>query len=114
MSISALVVVSPETYPYIPTWGRQIEKVIKKNYKYVLFSVVATGFLLSTYEIWKILVSLAKKNFFFIADFHVLGLFIPKNVLFSVVATGFFFIISIYALCVFFYFPTNWKKGSPR
>jgi hypothetical protein len=36
-------------------------------------------FLLSTYEIWKVLVSLAKKNFFFIADFHVLGLFIPKK-----------------------------------
>jgi hypothetical protein len=35
--------------------------------------------LLSTYEIWKVLVSLAKKKFFFIADFHVLGLFIPKK-----------------------------------
>jgi hypothetical protein len=35
-------------------------------------------FLLSTYEIWKILILLAKKNFF-IANFHVLGLFIPKN-----------------------------------
>jgi hypothetical protein len=33
-------------------------------------------FLLSTYEIWEVLVSLA---IFFIADFHVLGLFIPKK-----------------------------------
>jgi hypothetical protein len=32
------------------------------------------GFLLSTYEIWKVLVSLAKQNFFFIANFHVLYL----------------------------------------
>jgi hypothetical protein len=37
------------------------------------------AFLISTYEIWKVLVSLAKKNFFFIANFHVLGLFIPKK-----------------------------------
>jgi hypothetical protein len=36
-------------------------------------------FLLSTYEIWKVLISLAKKKKFFIANFHVLGLFIPKN-----------------------------------
>jgi hypothetical protein len=36
-------------------------------------------FLLSTYEIWKVLVSLAKKKIFFIANFHVLGLFIPKK-----------------------------------
>jgi hypothetical protein len=36
-------------------------------------------FLLSTYEIWKVLVSLAKIFFFFIANFHVLGLFIPKK-----------------------------------
>jgi hypothetical protein len=35
-------------------------------------------FLLSTYEIWKVLVSLAKKKFF-VANFHVLGLFIPKK-----------------------------------
>jgi hypothetical protein len=34
-------------------------------------------FSLSTYEIWKILVSLA--ILFYIANFHVLGLFIPKN-----------------------------------
>jgi hypothetical protein len=33
---------------------------------------------LSTYEIWKVLVSLAK-NIFFIANFHVLGLLIPKK-----------------------------------
>jgi hypothetical protein len=33
-------------------------------------------FLLSTYEIWKVLVSLAKKN---IANLHVLGLFISKK-----------------------------------
>jgi hypothetical protein len=36
-------------------------------------------FLLSTYEIWKVLISLAKKKIFFIANFHVLGLFIPKK-----------------------------------
>jgi hypothetical protein len=30
-----------------------------------------------TYDIWKVLVSLA--NIFFIANFHVLGLFIPKK-----------------------------------
>jgi hypothetical protein len=35
------------------------------------------GFLLSTYEIWKILVSLA--IFFFIANFHVLHFLYPKN-----------------------------------
>jgi hypothetical protein len=35
------------------------------------------SFLLSTYEIWKVLVSLAKKKL--IANFHVLGLFIPKK-----------------------------------
>jgi hypothetical protein len=35
-------------------------------------------FIISTYEIWKVLISLAKK-FFFIANFHVLGLFIPKK-----------------------------------
>jgi hypothetical protein len=35
-------------------------------------------FLLSTYEIWKVLVSLAKKNFF-IANFHVSGLSMPKK-----------------------------------
>jgi hypothetical protein len=36
--------------------------------------------LLSSYEIWKVLVSLAKKKFFFIVNFHVLGLFIPKKI----------------------------------
>jgi hypothetical protein len=36
--------------------------------------------LLSTYEIWKVLVSLA---FFFIANFYVLGLFIPKKLVLS-------------------------------
>jgi hypothetical protein len=34
-------------------------------------------FSLSTYEIWKALVSFA--DFFLIANFHVLGLFIPKK-----------------------------------
>jgi hypothetical protein len=34
------------------------------------------SFLPSTYEIWKMLVATAKKN---IANFHVLGLFKPKN-----------------------------------
>jgi hypothetical protein len=33
-------------------------------------------FLLSTYEIWKVLVSLTKKN---ISNFHISGLFIPKK-----------------------------------
>jgi hypothetical protein len=36
-------------------------------------------FLLSTYEIWKVLVSLAKKKNFFFANFHVLGLLYLKN-----------------------------------
>jgi hypothetical protein len=34
-------------------------------------------FPVSTYEIWKVLISLA--IFVFIANFHVLGLFIPKK-----------------------------------
>jgi hypothetical protein len=38
---------------------------------------VTAFLLLSTYEIWKVLVSLA--IFFFIANFHVLGIFRPKN-----------------------------------
>jgi hypothetical protein len=41
--------------------------------------IVDESFLLSTYEIWKVLVSLAKNFFFFLANFHVLGLFIPKK-----------------------------------
>jgi hypothetical protein len=36
-------------------------------------------FLLSTYDIWKVLVSLAKKIFFFIANFLVLRLLYLKN-----------------------------------
>jgi hypothetical protein len=39
-------------------------------------------FLLSTYEIWKVLVSFAK-NIFLDANFHVLGLFIPKGQVYS-------------------------------
>jgi hypothetical protein len=35
------------------------------------------AFLLSTFEIWKVLVSLAEK--IIIANFHVLGFFIPKK-----------------------------------
>jgi hypothetical protein len=35
-------------------------------------------FSLSAYEIWKVLVSLAKK-YIFIANFHILGHFLPKN-----------------------------------
>jgi hypothetical protein len=37
-----------------------------------------TSFLLPTYEIWKVLVSLALKKIC-IANFHVLRLFIPKK-----------------------------------
>jgi hypothetical protein len=43
-----------------------------------LYFFQVPGFLLSTYEIWKVLVSLAHKIFFF-ANFHVLELFIRKK-----------------------------------
>jgi hypothetical protein len=39
--------------------------------------VLLYSFLLSTYEIWKVLVSLA--IFFLLQNFHVLGLFIPEK-----------------------------------
>jgi hypothetical protein len=52
----------------------KITKILSFAQKSVLFS----DFLLSTYEIWKVLVSFAKKKLF-IANFHVLGLFIPKK-----------------------------------
>jgi hypothetical protein len=64
----------PKSVSFSPfsNWCKYIEKLTVENN-------VSNSFLLSTYKIWKVLVSLAKKNFFFIANFHVLGLFIPKK-----------------------------------
>jgi hypothetical protein len=42
-----------------------------------LLKKIFRWFLLSKYEIWKVLVSLAKIT----AHFHVLGLFIPKKLI---------------------------------
>jgi hypothetical protein len=47
-----------------------------------IYFFALNSFLLSTYEIFKVLVSLAK-TIFFITNFHVLGLFIPKKLVWS-------------------------------
>jgi hypothetical protein len=60
---------------------RSIQLYIQKTKKIdpsAICNISATQFLLITYEIWKVLVSLAK-NIFVIANFHVLGLFIPEK-----------------------------------
>jgi hypothetical protein len=60
-------------FPHIPYVASKKERKII-FFLYFFF----ISFSLSTYEIWKVLVSLAIK-YFFIANFHVLGLFIPKK-----------------------------------